>query len=79
LTKKAIINKNAKKYQKSAKKIKSKLLEELTKILHINRQYIASLLRNSRKVICRKGKIVVVADPTLALFKNIVSHCKTSY
>ncbi|GAB6184124.1 hypothetical protein [Thermodesulfovibrio hydrogeniphilus] len=34
---KAIINENAKKYQKSAKKIKSQLLEGLMPILHMNR------------------------------------------
>jgi len=38
-----IINETSKKYQKSAKKIKSQLLEELTPTLHMNRQYLASL------------------------------------
>ncbi len=60
-----IINENAKKYQKSAKKIKSQLLEELTPTLHMNRQYLASLLRNSGKKVFKRGNAVVVAYPTL--------------
>ncbi len=39
--------------------------EELMPILYRNRQYIAALLRNSGKVICRKGNVVVVANPAL--------------
>ncbi|MCX8031631.1 MAG: hypothetical protein N3A59_08670 [Thermodesulfovibrionales bacterium] len=60
-----IINKNAKVYQRASKKIKSQMLTELSEILHINRQYIAFLLRKSQNVVIRKGKIVVVTDSTL--------------
>ncbi|MCS7214764.1 MAG: hypothetical protein NZ826_01225 [Thermodesulfovibrio sp.] len=35
---KGIINKNAKVYQRASKKIKSKMLTELSEILHMNRQ-----------------------------------------
>lgn len=60
-----IINHNAKLYQKASKKDKSRMLEELSLILHLNRQYIASLLRKARRVIVRRGRVVVIADPTL--------------
>lgn len=60
-----IIKHNAEAYQKASKKIKSKILEELSEILHMNKQYLASLLRKAGKVVVRKGKIVVVADPSI--------------
>ncbi|MCX7913006.1 MAG: hypothetical protein N2511_00310 [Thermodesulfovibrionales bacterium] len=49
-----IINHNAKRYQKASKKLKSQMLEELSKILHRNKQYIASLLRESNRVIKKR-------------------------
>lgn len=61
-----IIRHNAKAYQKASKKIKAQMLKELSEILHMNKQYIASLLRASGKVVVTKGKIRVIADPTLA-------------
>lgn len=61
-----IINHNAKAYQKASKKTKSQMLKELSEILHMNKQYIASLLRASGRVLVTKGKIRVIADPTLA-------------
>ncbi len=60
-----IINENAKVYQKASKKVKSKMLDELTHILHMNRQYLATLLSKAWKVIARKGGVVVVCDPSL--------------
>lgn len=60
-----IINHNAKAYQKASKKVKSQMLKELSEILLMNRQYIATLLRKAGKIIMKKGKVVVVADPCL--------------
>lgn len=57
-----IIKHNAKAYQKGTKKVKSLILEELSEILHMNRQYLASLLRKVGKVALRKGRSVVVYD-----------------
>jgi len=59
-----IINHNKKAYQKSTKKLKTRMLDELSEILHLNRQYISSLLRNIGNPIIRNGKVVVVADIT---------------
>jgi hypothetical protein len=50
-----IIKHNAKAYQKASKKAKSQILDELTGILHMNRRYLASILRNSEKIIHRKA------------------------
>ncbi|MDR9769509.1 hypothetical protein [Acetomicrobium sp.] len=36
------------------------MLDELTEILHMNRQYLASLLRSTDKVFARRGKVVIV-------------------
>lgn len=60
-----IINHNAKLYQRATKKVKTQMLNELFKLLHMNRQYLAGLLRNAGKVIYRKGKAVVVANPAI--------------
>ncbi len=60
-----IINENAKIYQKASKKVKAQMLDELTHILHINRQYLALLLSKAGKVVTRKKKVVVVCDPSL--------------
>ncbi len=61
-----IILNNAELYRKANKKQKSKLLKELSLILHMNKQYISSLLRNSGKKVIRKSRTVVIADPTLS-------------
>ncbi|MDN5336475.1 MAG: hypothetical protein PWR02_1501 [Synergistales bacterium] len=59
----AIIKHNARAYQKGSKKTKSLILEDLSALLHMNRQYLAFLLRNTGRVVMRKGRIVVVSDP----------------
>lgn len=41
------------------------MLDEFSHILYMNRQYLASLLRKALKVIIRKGKVVLVADPSV--------------
>lgn len=57
----AIIKHNAKAYRRATKKVKSLMLDELTEILHMNRQYLASLLRSTDKVFARRKKVVVVS------------------
>jgi len=54
-----IIKKNQEAYQKANKK--TAILNELSEILHLNKQYLGYLLRACGKVIIRKGNIVVVA------------------
>ena len=59
----AIIKENARKYQKARKKIKIEILNELTNILRLNRDYIAYSLRNIAKKIYLKDKgVVFVGD-----------------
>jgi hypothetical protein len=59
-----IIKHNAKVYQKATKKQKSQMLDELSELLQMNRHYIGYLLRNTGRVVFRKGKVVVVTDST---------------
>jgi len=59
-----IIKHNQEAYNKAPKKKKSKMLNELSKILNMNKQYVSYLLRVSGLEVVRKGNIVVVADPT---------------
>ena len=53
--KRAIIKHNAALYRKATKKVKSIMLDELTEMLHMNRQHLAKLLRNTGRVVARKG------------------------
>ncbi len=69
-----IILNNAELYRKANKKQKSKLLKELSLILHMNKQYISSLLRNSGKKLIRKSRTEV-----MALVKNFVSGHRIFY
>lgn len=57
----AIIRENAKIYQKARKKVKSEILNELTEILKMNRQYLSFLLRNTgRKMVFKNKGLVVI-------------------
>ncbi|MCS7163823.1 MAG: hypothetical protein NZ845_02350 [Thermodesulfovibrio sp.] len=60
-----VINKNAKVYQRASKKIKSQMITELSYILHINSQSHCLFIKKSAKCADKKGKVVVVAQPTL--------------
>jgi hypothetical protein len=62
-TRYVIIKHNQEAYKKAPKKEKSEMINELSEILNMNRQYVGYLLRASGKEIIRKGNIVVVADP----------------
>jgi hypothetical protein len=55
-----IENHNAKCYQRETKKVKNQMLNELSVLLYMNRQYLAWLLRTSGK-----GRTVIVATPTM--------------
>lgn len=59
----SIIKENARRYRKALKKEKSKILDELTAILHLHKKYIAHLLRNSGKVIFIGNRIKMIGDP----------------
>lgn len=61
----AIIKHIAKSYKKATKKVKSQMIKELAEMFHMNKQYISYLLRNAGKTITKRGRVVVVADPTL--------------
>ena len=59
----AIIKVNAERYRKGTKKVKGQMLDELTKVLNMNRQYISYLLRNTgRKVVLRERGIVLIGQ-----------------
>jgi len=62
----SIISQNSSNYRKASKKKKSIILDELTQILHMNRKYLAYLLRNSGKTIYANGRVRVIADPNLS-------------
>jgi len=59
-----IIRKYAKIYKKASKEQKTKILDLLTGMLSMSRNYIAYLLRNTGKIVSRKGNIIVISDPT---------------
>ena len=44
----SIIRENAKTYRKGTKKAKTEMLDELTRVIGMNRKYLAFLLRNGR-------------------------------
>jgi hypothetical protein len=57
-----IIKHNAKAYQKASKKVKSKMLDELSSMLSMNRHYVGYLLRNTDRVVYRREGTVVITD-----------------
>jgi len=60
-----IIKKNQEACEKADKKKRTAILNELSKILHLNKQCLGCLLRSCGKVVIRKGNIVIVADPAI--------------
>jgi len=63
--KNSIIKHNAKIYQKSSKKMKSQILDELSSILHMNRKYLSYLLKISGKFFYAKNNIIFISDPSI--------------
>ena len=54
----AIINKNAK---KGSKKLKTQILNELERVLGMNRQYLSFLLRNTgKKIVIKEMGVILV-------------------
>jgi hypothetical protein len=63
----SIISENAARYRRSAKKVKSQLLDELCGILHYQRKYLAFLLRNAGREVHTPQGLRIVADPHASL------------
>ncbi len=61
----AILRENAPLYKKASKKLKSRLLDELSHILHMNRKYIATVLRNMTKAVYPVPGTKLIADPSV--------------
>ncbi|RME67642.1 MAG: transposase [Nitrospirae bacterium] len=61
----AILKENAPLYKKASKKLKSRLLDELSHILHMNRKYIATVLRNMTKAVYPVPGTKLIADPSV--------------
>lgn len=61
----AILKENAKLYRKASKKLKTQLLDELSHILHMNRKYIATVLRNMTKAVYPVAGVKVVGEPSV--------------
>lgn len=51
-----IIKHNQELYQKASKKVKSRILEELSELLHMSREYLGSLLRKAGKGVVKAGQ-----------------------
>jgi len=63
----SIVHENAPRYRRSSKKVKSQLLDELSRILHYRRKYLSFLLRNAgREVYTPQGRRLI-ADPSASL------------
>jgi len=66
-TRMSIICENASRYRRSAKKVKSQLLDELSGILHYQRKYLSFLLRNAGREIYTPQGLRLIADPGASL------------
>ena len=62
----SIIYKNATKYQRAKHKVKSQMLNELSQMFHMNRKYLALLLRNTGKVRYTAQGLKLVGDPRVS-------------
>jgi len=65
--KRSIVKVNAQPYQKSRRKTKTTMLNELAQVLKYNRKHLAVLLRKTGKVRYTPQGIKLVADPTITL------------
>jgi len=63
----SVILANARRYRTHRKKLKSKMLDELTSVLHYNRRYLALLLRASGRSVFTHHRTRLVADPRVSL------------
>jgi len=66
----SIIKENSKIYQKGRKKLKTQILDELERILGMNRQYLSFLLR----VGCQDFCVWLVSFPNLKLNNCLISY-----
>ena len=61
-----VILKNAPRYRKARKKKKSRILDELSAIIHFNRKYLALLLRSAGRTVFTHYGTRVIADPRVS-------------
>ena len=61
-----VIRKNAPRYRKARKKKKSRILDELSAIIHFNRKYLALLLRSAGRTVFTHYGTRVIADPRVS-------------
>ena len=73
----SIIYKNATKYPRAKHKVKSQMLNELSQMLHMNRKYLALLLRNTGKVRYTAQGLKLVGDPRVTYLHK--RGCKKHY
>lgn len=73
----SIIYKNATKYQRAKHKVKSQMLNELSQMFHMNRKYLALLLRNTGKVRYTAQGLKLVGDPRVTYLHK--RGCKKHY
>jgi hypothetical protein len=66
-TRMSIVSENAPRYRRSAKKVKSQLLDELCSILHYQRKYLSFLLRHAGREVYTPQGLRIVADPEASL------------
>jgi len=63
----SVILVNARRYRRQRKKLKSRMLDELTPVLHYHRRYLALLLRSAGRSVFTHHRTRVVADPRVSL------------
>ena len=63
----SIILENAPRYRRASRKVKSQLLDELSRMLHYHRTYLASLLRNGGRDVYTPQGLRLIADPKASL------------
>jgi len=63
----SVVLKNAPRYRRARKKLKSAMLDELCAVLHYNRKYLALLLRSSGRSVFTHRAIRFIADPRISL------------
>jgi len=63
--KRSIIKVNAQTYHKAAKKLKSKILNDLVVVTHFHRKYLTGLINKTGKVYYTPQGIKLVGDPTI--------------
>jgi len=66
----SIITKNAPRYRKGRKGIKSQLLDELSHLLNYNRKYLAFILRHAGTKVYTPQGVRIIADPKVSFISQ---------